>query len=206
MDDLFSHTSHFDPEQRIVKLRLQLERHNELYYRQATPEISDAEYDKLFRELETLEKNHPQFEDANSPTRRVGGSPLESFTQVRHLVPMLSIDDVFELKDAPVPEAELITFYQRLQKNLGRENVAVTIEPKIDGVAVTLVYRNGNLDYAATRGDGSAGDDITNNVRTIRSIPTRLASESPPPLLEIRGEVFMPNEAFAAMNAERDEA
>ena len=206
MDDLFSHNSHFDPEQRIVKLRLQLERHNELYYRQATPEISDAEYDKLFRELETLEKNHPQFEDANSPTRRVGGSPLESFTQVRHLVPMLSIDDVFELKDAPVPEAELITFYQRLQKNLGRENVAVTIEPKIDGVAVTLVYRNGNLDYAATRGDGSAGDDITNNVRTIRSIPTRLASESPPPLLEIRGEVFMPNEAFAAMNAERDEA
>ena len=206
MDDLFSHNSHFDPEQRIVKLRLQLERHNELYYRQATPEISDAEYDKLFRELETLEKNHPQFEDANSPTRRVGGSPLESFTQVRHLVPMLSIDDVFELKDAPVPEAELITFYQRLQKNLGRENVAVTIEPKIDGVAVTLVYRNGNLDYAATRGDGSAGDDITNNVRTIRSIPTRLASESPPPLLEVRGEVFMPNEAFAAMNAERDEA
>ena len=206
MDDLFSHNSHFDPEQRIVKLRLQLERHNELYYRQATPEISDAEYDKLFRELETLEKNHPQFEDANSPTRRVGGSPLESFTQVRHLVPMLSIDDVFELKDAPVPEAELITFYQRLQKNLGRENIAVTIEPKIDGVAVTLVYRNGNLDYAATRGDGSAGDDITNNVRTIRSIPTRLASESPPPLLEIRGEVFMPNEAFAAMNAERDEA
>ena len=206
MDDLFSHTSHFDPEQRIVKLRLQLDRHNELYYRQATPEISDAEYDKLFRELETLEKNHPQFEDANSPTRRVGGSPLESFTQVRHLVPMLSIDDVFELKDAPVPEAELITFYQRLQKNLGRENIAVTIEPKIDGVAVTLVYRNGNLDYAATRGDGSAGDDITNNVRTIRSIPTRLASESPPPLLEVRGEVFMPNEAFAAMNAERDEA
>ncbi len=206
MDDLFSHNSHFDPEQRIVKLRLELERHNELYYRQATPEISDAEYDKLFRELETLEKNHPQFEDANSPTRRVGGSPLESFTQVRHLVPMLSIDDVFELKDAPVPEAELITFYQRLQKNLGRENIAVTIEPKIDGVAVTLVYRNGNLDYAATRGDGSAGDDITNNVRTIRSIPTRLASESPPPLLEVRGEVFMPNEAFAAMNAERDEA
>ena len=189
-----------------MKLRLQLDRHNELYYRQATPEISDAEYDKLFRELETLEKNHPQFEDANSPTRRVGGSPLESFTQVRHLVPMLSIDDVFELKDAPVPEAELITFYQRLQKNLGRENIAVTIEPKIDGVAVTLVYRNGNLDYAATRGDGSAGDDITNNVRTIRSIPKRLASESPPPLLEVRGEVFMPNEAFAAMNAERDEA
>jgi len=189
-----------------MQLRSELARHNELYYRQAQPEISDAEYDMLFRELETLEKNHPQFDDADSPTRRVGGAPLEAFTQVQHLVPMLSIDDVFELKDVPVPEAELITFYQRLQKNLGRENVAVTIEPKIDGVAVTLVYRNGNLDYAATRGDGSAGDDITNNVRTIRSIPVRLASESPPPLLEVRGEIFMPNEAFAAMNAERDEA
>jgi len=206
MDDLFSRSSQFDPEQRIMQLRRELARHNELYYRQAQPEISDAEYDKLFRELETLEKKHPQFDDADSPTRRVGGAPLEAFTQVQHLVPMLSIDDVFELKDVPVPEAELITFYQRLQKNLGRENVAVTIEPKIDGVAVTLVYRNGNLDYAATRGDGSAGDDITNNVRTIRTIPMRLASESPPPLLEVRGEIFMPNEAFAAMNAERDEA
>ena len=206
MDDLFSRSSQFDPEQRIMQLRRELARHNELYYRQAHPEISDAEYDMLFRELETLEKKHPQFDDADSPTRQVGGAPLEAFTQVQHLVPMLSIDDVFELKDVPVPEAELITFYQRLQKNLGRENVAVTIEPKIDGVAVTLVYLNGNLDYAATRGDGSAGDDITNNVRTIRSIPMRLASESPPPLMEVRGEIFMPNEAFAAMNAERDEA
>ena len=279
MDDLFSRPT---PEARILQLRKELERHNRLYYQDATPEISDADYDKLYRELEQLEAAHPQFASPDSPTRRVGGAPLESFQQVRHLVPMLSIDDVFELKDAEVPEAELIDFYKRLQKNLGRENIAVTVEPKIDGVAVSLVYRDGRLDYAATRGDGTTGDDVTNNVRTIRSIPLTLAaaeqvvpdvdgqqiqvenaphgSSAPSPgtrgtvesspeeskrrkrahdlgadhgadvperlrqetesilergsaigrtiprLLEVRGEIFMPNEAFAAMNAERDEA
>lgn len=171
MDDLFDLPS---PEARIRELRAELERHNRLYYTDAAPEISDADYDKLFRELEALEAKHPELDDENSPTRRVGGAPLESFQQVRHLVPMLSIDDVFELKDAEIPEAELIDFYRRLQKNLGRENVAVTVEPKIDGVAVSLVYRDGKLAYAATRGDGTTGDDITNNVRTIRSIPLSL--------------------------------
>jgi DNA ligase (NAD+) len=202
MDDLFSQPT---PEARIRQLRAELARHNRLYYEDAAPEISDSDYDKLFRELEMLEAAHPQFADPDSPTRRVGGAPLESFRQVRHLIPMLSIDDVFELKDTEVPEAELIDFYRRLQKNLGRENVAVTIEPKIDGVAVSLVYRDGNLDYAATRGDGTTGDDVTNNVRTIRSVPLCLPRTSPS-LLEIRGEIFMPNEAFAVMNAERDEA
>jgi DNA ligase (NAD+) len=226
MDDLFDTPS---PESRIRHLRDELERHNRLYYTDAAPEISDAEYDRLFRELEQLESRHPEFDDDNSPTRRVGGAPLESFQQVRHLVPMLSIDDVFELKDADVPEAELVDFYRRLQKNLGRDNIAVTVEPKIDGVAVSLVYRDGKLAYAATRGDGSTGDDITNNVRTIRSIPLSLAEvpidlqvlnhgraglpraiaappSAIPALLEVRGEIFMPNQAFAAMNAERDEA
>jgi DNA ligase (NAD+) len=207
MDDLFSFSS---PETRIRQLRTELERHNRLYYLEATPEISDADYDKLYRELEELEAKHPQFADPNSPTQRVGGAPIEGFQQVRHLVPMLSIDDVFELKppDEPSPdfvaEKELIDFYKRLQKGLGRENVAVTIEPKIDGVAVSLVYRDGQLSYAATRGDGTTGDDVTNNVRTIRSIPLTLPA-SAPYLLEVRGEIFMPNEAFAAMNAERDE-
>jgi len=178
MDDLFSFSS---PETRIRQLRTELERHNRLYYLEATPEISDAAYDKLYRELEELEAKHPQFADPNSPTQRVGGAPIEGFQQVRHLVPMLSIDDVFELKppDEPSPdfvaEKELIDFYKRLQKGLGRENVAVTIEPKIDGVAVSLVYRDGQLSYAATRGDGTTGDDVTNNVRTIRSIPLTLA-------------------------------
>jgi DNA ligase (NAD+) len=199
MDDLFS-----TPITRIRQLRDELARHNRLYYTDATPEISDAEYDRLYRELEELEAKHPELADANSPTQRVGGAPIDGFQQVTHLVPMLSIDDVFEIKDAEIPESELIDFYKRLQKNLGREDVTVTVEPKIDGVAVSLVYRNGQLDYAATRGDGTTGDDVTNNVRTIRSIPLSL-HENSPSLLEVRGEIFMPNEAFAAMNAERDE-
>lgn len=172
--DLFSSISPVSPETRVLELRAQLDHHNRLYYTQAAPEISDAEYDKLFRELEDLEKAHPEFFSPDSPTQRVGGEPISGFQQVQHPVPMLSIDDVFELKDAEVPEAELIAFYNRLRKNLGREDVAVTIEPKIDGVAVSLLYRDGKLEYAATRGDGTTGDDITHNVRTIRSIPLEL--------------------------------
>ncbi|MGB6221179.1 NAD-dependent DNA ligase LigA [Haloferula sp.] len=204
MDDLFSQPG---PEDRIRQLREELERHNRLYYTDATPEISDAEYDKLFRELEQLEEKHPDLADPNSPTQRVGGAPIEGFQQVTHLVPMLSIDDVFQLDPAThdIPDAELVTFYQRLQKNLGREDIEVTVEPKIDGVAVSLVYRSGSLEYAATRGDGETGDDITHNVRTIGSIPLSLGKGAPS-LLEVRGEIFMPNEAFATMNQERDEA
>ncbi len=214
--DLFANQDEPSPEQRVKELRRQLEHHNRLYYSKATPEISDAEYDRLFRELEELERKHPELHDADSPTLRVGGEPIEGFEKVRHLVPMLSIDDVFELTPEALEkspgtraEKELIEFYQRVRKGLGHDDVAVTIEPKIDGVAVSLVYRNGKLDYAATRGDGTTGDDITHNVRTIRSIPMELActkAPSIPPLLEVRGEIFMPNEAFAAMNAERDEA
>jgi DNA ligase (NAD+) len=180
--DLFSlAAAKISPEPRIRELRKLLEYHNRLYYTQATPEISDAEYDKLYRELEDLEKQHPEFHDPNSPTLRVGGAPIEGFQQIRHAVPMLSIDDVFELSaeamaktGAARPEQELIEFYQRLRKNLGRDDIAVTVEPKIDGVAVSLLYRDGKLAYAATRGDGTTGDDITHNVRTIRSIPLEL--------------------------------
>lgn len=201
--DLFSFTERKSPEARIRELRETIRHHDQLYYNQASPEISDAEYDKLFRELEDLEKKHPEFQSPDSPTLRVGGSPLKEFQQVRHLMPMLSIDDVFELKDTTEPAAELIAFYQRLRKNLGRDDITVTVEPKIDGVAVSLLYRDGKLERAATRGDGTTGDDITQNVRTIRNIPTSLSSNIS--LLEIRGEIFMPNAAFAAMNAERDE-
>jgi DNA ligase (NAD+) len=179
--DLFSTPSAPGPRSRILELRTQLDHHNRLYYNKATPEISDAEYDRLFRELEELEKKHPEFHDPNSPTLRVGGAPIEGFQQIQHAVPMLSIDDVFELgaeaiekSGATRPDQELIEFYQRLQKNLKRENIAVTIEPKIDGVAVSLLYRDGKLAYAATRGDGQTGDDVTHNVRTIRSIPLEL--------------------------------
>ncbi|SHJ23486.1 DNA ligase (NAD+) [Rubritalea squalenifaciens DSM 18772] len=216
MDDLFTHAatkSENDPAARMAQLAKELDHHNKLYYQEATPEISDAEYDKLYRELEDLEKAHPELADPNSPTKRVGGAPLDAFESVEHLIPMLSIDDVFELSDEQLEkepegtprETELIAFYKRLQKNLGQEHIPVTVEPKLDGVAVSLVYRNGKLDYAATRGDGKRGDLITENVRTIRSIPLTLTGDAPE-LLEVRGEIFMPNSAFAKMNEERDEA
>jgi DNA ligase (NAD+) len=208
-DDLFAHAA-AGIRERVDLLRAELERHNRLYYQDAAPEISDADYDRLFRELEELEAAHPELADPRSPTRRVGGAPQEGFRSVRHLAPMLSIDDVFELRPDAVPpggraDAELAAFYRRLQKGLGREHVAVTIEPKIDGAAVTLVYRDGRLAYAATRGDGSSGDDITANFLTIRSVPARLPAGAPP-LLEVRGEAFMPTSAFAKLNDELDEA
>lgn len=190
---------------RVKELTEQILHHDDLYYNRASPEISDAQYDKLYRELEDLETRHPELLEPNSPTKRVGGEPIEGFKQITHALPMLSIDDVFELKDSEEPAGELIAFYQRLIKHLGREEIAVTVEPKIDGVAVSLLYREGRLAYAATRGDGTTGDDITHNVRTIRSVPLDLRGHAPD-LLEVRGEIFMPNEAFAAMNAERDEA
>jgi DNA ligase (NAD+) len=198
--DLFSESPTPRPEDRIHELRTSLERHNRLYYNQAAPEISDAEYDRLFRELEKLEATHPEFHDANSPTLRVGGAPIDGFQQIQHAVPMLSIDDVFELSPdaveksgASCPEQELIDFYQRLRKSLKRENIAVTIEPKIDGVAVSLMYHDGKLAYAGTRGDGMAGDDVTHNVRTIRSIPLVLKSQQTSdasPVFDV--EAFLP--------------
>jgi len=208
-----------DPQAEIARLITEIERHNRLYYEQAEPEISDAEYDALYRRLETIEADYPLFADPNSPTRRVGGSPSEGFEQVRHPVPMLSIDDLFEIPaeeldkieaktgERPPKEQELVDFYRRLQRGLGVESVPVTIEPKIDGVAVSLVYRDGRLDYAATRGDGTTGDVITANVRTIKPIPLTLPeSAGAPATLEVRGEIFMPGEGFAKMNEERDEA
>ena len=192
-----------DVRNRVDYLRSELRRHNRLYYEQAEPEISDAEYDALFLELEKLEKAHPELAEPDSPTRRVGGAPLQGFNQIRHAVPMLSIDDIFEQRDAPVPDEELVEFYNKLVKALKTETVPVSVEPKIDGVALSIMYRGGHLAYAATRGDGDVGDDVTANVRTIRSVPLTLPPGAPP-VLEVRGEVFMPNEAFAKLNEERD--
>ncbi len=189
----------------IAARRAELERHNRLYYIDATPEISDAEYDRLFREVEEMEKAHPELDDPNSPTRRVGGAPLEGFVQIEHALPMLSIDDVFEKPGAEVPDEELVEYYNRLVKLVGHDQFTLSVEPKIDGVAVSLVYREGSLLHAVTRGDGTKGDDITVNVRTIRSIPLVLQGQDVPRLLEVRGEIFMENEAFARMNQERDE-
>lgn len=186
-----------EAKQEIARLSRELEHHNRLYYQEAEPEISDHDYDKLFRDLELLEARFPELASPNSPTKRVGGEPIDGFEQRAHEIPMLSIDDVFA-------EEELADFYQRLVKGLGTDRISVTIEPKIDGVAVALHYRNGELDAAVTRGDGARGDDITTNVRTIRGVPLTLSGEAPD-WFEVRGEIFMPNDKFAAMNLARDE-
>lgn len=191
--------------EQIQKLREQIDHHNHLYYLEATPEISDAEYDKLFRQLEELENQNPEFHDPNSPTKRVGGAPLEGFVQIKHSLPMLSIDDIFEKPQAECPDEELVEYYNRLVRLVGDTNFQISVEPKIDGVAVSLVYEKGSLIHAITRGDGITGDDVTVNVRTIRNIPLVLRGSRIPDILEVRGEIFMENEAFAKMNQERDE-
>ncbi len=182
---------------RMQELEASLSHHNTLYYQDAAQEISDAEYDRLFRELELLEAKYPQWTSKDSPTKRVGGAPLDEFQQVAHLRPMLSIDDMFSA-------GEMQTFYSRLEKGLGKSQIKVSIEPKIDGVAVSLIYKNGKLDYALTRGDGTMGDDITQNIRTIPSVPLKLAE--PIPLIEIRGEIFMPHASFSRLNEQREAA
>ncbi len=196
--DLFSNNAP-DAATEIARLSAEITRHNQLYYQKAEPEITDREFDLLLRQLIALETAHPELARSDSPTRRVGGAPLEHFVQVRHLQPMMSLDNAFT-------EGELADFYRRLQKGLGQSDLTVTVEPKIDGVAVSLVYRDGKLERAATRGDGETGDDITENVKTIRTVPLSLPADLAPPLIEFRGEIFMPNEGFAKMNAERDEA
>ena len=183
---------------RMAELTKQLNRHNVLYHEQAAPVISDREYDELLRELADLEGAWPQLAASDSPTRRVGGAPLDSFSQITHPVRMMSLDNTYS------PE-EVGAFWQRLVKALERELIPCLIEPKVDGVAVSISYEKGRLKYAATRGDGSTGDDITENVRTIRRLPHRLPSGAPD-LLEVRGEIFMPNSAFRLLNVEREAA
>lgn len=193
-----------DPRVRYDELCAVIRRNNELYYAKATPEISDAEYDRLYRELEELEREHPDFITPDSPTQRVGNDLSEGFRKITHPAPMQSIDDIFEHKpEQGETDAELIDFYQRLEKSLGTAAPKVVVEPKIDGCAVTLLYRNGKLEYAATRGDGHTGDDITANVRTIKSVPFTLPADAPE-LLEVRGEIFMPSADFDKLNEERD--
>lgn len=192
------------PQERYAELCAIVRHNNELYYAQAQPEISDAEYDKLYREIEELEREHPEFITPDSPTQRVGNDLSEGFRKVTHPAPMQSIDDIFEHKPGQgETDAELVEFYTRLAGSLGIASPRVTIEPKIDGCAVTLLYRSGRLAYAATRGDGRTGDDITANVRTIKSVPFTLPAGAPE-LLEVRGEIYMPSADFEKLNAERD--
>ncbi len=184
-----------DDRQRIRELRRAIRRHDRLYYVEARPELTDREYDELYDELVALEAAHPDGITPDSPTQRVGGAPLAGFEHVRHEVPMLSLE---KAKD----RRELQLFEARVRKELGDEPVAYHVEPKIDGVSIALVYRDGLLTRAATRGDGTTGDDVTANVRTIASVPLRLHGDTPPALLEARGEIYMAVDAFARFNAQ----
>ncbi len=173
---------------RAAELRQQLHDHNHRYYLLDAPSISDAEYDALFAELQALEAQHPSLLGPDSPTQRVGGVPRADFQPVRHRLPMLS------LRKANGPD-ELRDFDRRVCEALARRSVDYTAEPKLDGLAVSLIYREGLLSQGATRGDGETGEDITENLRTIRSIPLRLRGDVPP-MLEVRGEVYLPLEGF----------
>ncbi|AZP41314.1 NAD-dependent DNA ligase LigA [Rahnella aquatilis] len=183
-------------EEQISQLRTQLRHHEYQYHVLDAPEVPDAEYDRLMRELRELETAHPELVTADSPTQRVGAAPLSAFEQVRHRVPMLSLDNVFD-------EESYLAFYKRVQDRLKTaEALTFCCELKLDGLAVSLLYENGELVQAATRGDGTTGENITANVRTIRAIPLRLHGDNIPERLEVRGEVFMPQAGFEAMNDE----
>jgi len=190
-----------DVREEVAHLRREIERHNHRYYVLDDPEISDAEYDALFRRLQALEEAHPELRTPDSPTQRVGAAPLAEFATARHRQPMLSLQNV------TTPE-EMAAFDERARKFLGRERIEYVAEPKIDGVAVELVYERGVLTVGSTRGDGTVGENVTPNIRTIRSVPLRLRSEArkPPELLEVRGEVYLPLRAFQKLNREREEA
>ncbi len=182
---------------RIAGLRKELNFHNYRYYALDDPEISDAEYDRLMRELRQLEEEHPELVTADSPTQRVGAAPSEGFSQVQHTQPMLSLANAFNLE-------ELEAWYRRTKNLLDDVEFDLVCELKIDGLAVNLTYENGALVRGATRGDGLVGEDVTQNLRTIRSIPVSL-QDSPPPHLEVRGEVYLPLDEFRRLNEGRAE-
>lgn len=184
---------------RIQELREAINRHNHLYYVNDDPEISDAQYDRLFDELSDLEEKYPELITADSPTQRVGASPLEAFETVRHSLPMLSLGKA-------TSEEEFNDFHRRVLEGLGAKDdgVQYTVEPKFDGLAVEMVYVRGVLSLGSTRGDGTQGEDVTTNLRTVKSIPLRLLGDQVPELLEVRGEVIMNKEDFARLNRARE--
>lgn len=189
--------------EKIDDLRTRIRHHDYLYYILDDPEISDAEYDRLFRRLEELEEAYPSLVSPDSPTQRVGGEPLDKFAQLAHALPMLSLSNIFE-------EQELLDFNARVRRLLGTsDNVGYVVEPKLDGVAVELIYTDGVLTACATRGDGYTGEDVTANVRTIRSVPLKLSPEGPlagASILDVRGEIFMNRKEFEDLNRARDDA
>ena len=182
-------------QQQIDTLRQDLRRYEYEYHVLDNPTIPDAEYDRLFHQLKALEAEHPELITADSPTQRVGAKPLSGFAQIRHEIPMLSLDNAFS-------DEEFYAFVKRIEDRLIRlpEPLTFCCEPKLDGLAVSILYVNGVLTQAATRGDGTTGEDITANIRTIRNIPLQLLMDNPPARLEVRGEVFMPHEGFERLN------
>ena len=181
--------------QQIDTLRQDLRRYEYEYHVLDNPTIPDAEYDRLFHQLKALEAEHPELITADSPTQRVGAKPLSGFAQIRHEIPMLSLDNAFS-------DEEFYAFVKRIEDRLIRlpEPLTFCCEPKLDGLAVSILYVNGVLTQAATRGDGTTGEDITANIRTIRNIPLQLLMDNPPARLEVRGEVFMPHAGFVRLN------
>ena len=187
--------SEVTPEQRIIELTGLINRYNHKYYQEDISEISDYEFDQLLKELESLESEYPNFKQPDSPTQRVGGTITKAFETVKHRYPMLSLGNTYS-------KEELSDFHDRVVKGLGTDEVEYLCELKFDGLAISLLYENGILTRAATRGDGVQGDDITTNAKTIKTIPLRIQSDTFPKLFEVRGEVFLPREEFDRLNEE----
>tara|TARA_R110002153_G_scaffold18021_3_gene62970 strand:- start:6532 stop:8544 length:2013 start_codon:yes stop_codon:yes gene_type:complete len=184
-------------QQEASALRDLINRYNHLYYVNDNPEVTDSEYDRLFKQLQLLETNYPELLTADSPTQRVGGKALAKFSQISHALPMLSLDNVFDAED-------LHAFDQRVRDRLNTTNVQTyAAEPKLDGLAISIRYEQGILIQAATRGDGTVGEDVTENVRTIQSVPLKLSGDNVPEVVEIRGEIVMPKAGFEALNKQQ---
>ncbi len=188
-----------DPRRRIERLRETINEHNYRYYVLDQPTVSDAEYDRLLRELQSLEAEHPELITPDSPTQRVGAQPAEGFATVTHRIPMLSLANAFSAE-------EVAEFDRRIRDRLDLEELEYAVEPKLDGLAIALRYEHGQLVLGATRGDGKQGEDVTSNVRTVRAIPLRLRGKNIPELLEVRGEIFMTRSGFARLNRRLSEA
>ncbi|HEY2951412.1 MAG TPA: NAD-dependent DNA ligase LigA, partial [Verrucomicrobiae bacterium] len=182
---------------RHAELAEEIRRHDHAYYIEARPAISDREYDKLYRELLDLERAFPDLAAPDSPSQRVGGQPVSAFQPSHHLAPMMSLDNTYS-------QEEVRQFVERVQRLVPDERLEWLVEPKVDGVAINLRYENGALAVGATRGDGTTGDDITANLKTIHSLPLRLrAGSERPRLIEVRGEVYLTKDGFAKLNEER---
>lgn len=186
-------TTAAEAKKRVQQLRDEINHHNYLYYVEDAPEIPDSEYDRLLRELQALEQEYPDLITTDSPTQRVGAAPLKAFAEVKHKVPMLSLNNAFD-------EQEVSDFDRRICEKLERKEITYAAEPKLDGLAISLLYEDGVLVRGATRGDGSSGEDVTQNVRTIETIPLKLHGKGFPQTLEVRGEVIMTKSGFNKLN------